>query len=58
MRVSWSRARLRARAALAGMWKGAEAFRADYPEEDDNFGGNGKGGGKGRGTTRKTINLE
>jgi len=31
MRDSWNNARLRARAALGRLWKGAEAFRADYP---------------------------
>ena len=53
MRDSWNNARLRARAALGRLWKGAEAFRADYPEDDDNLGGGKKGGGKGRGKTRK-----
>ena len=49
MRDSWGKAKLRARAALGRMWKGAEALRADYPEEDDYGGGHPKGRGKRRG---------
>ena len=57
MRDSWGKARLRARAALGRMWKGAEAFRADYPEEDDYDGGYPKGRGKRRGKGRRGRGL-
>ena len=49
-------AKRRARAALERLWKGAEALRADYPEEDyfDDAGDRyGRGGGRKRGRGRR-----